>query len=152
MVKSLGCDCFLWCWGSSHNPLSTLTLRWSSVVNFFSVAQLLQLMRCKSTGTHYTAVAGMLHDTWTRAPHGVFYDRGKGGNSPRDCHGTILAVTRKHSSRMHTDPRSNTRMSSNQVAMRLIVNRMTDRRLWKHYLPLRSGKKVLWDPWMFEYL
>ena len=31
-----------------------------------------------------------------------------------------------------------TRMSSDRVAMRPIVNRMTARRLWKHYLPLRS--------------
>ena len=34
--------------------------------------------------------------------------------------------------------RAVTRMSNDRVAMRLIVNRMTDRRLWKHYLSLRS--------------
>ena len=34
-----------------------------------------------------------------------------------------------------------TRMSSDRVAMRPIVNRMTDRRLWIHYLPLRSVKR-----------
>ena len=36
--------------------------------------------------------------------------------------------TGKHSSKMHTD-RALTRMSSDRVAMRPIVNRMTDRRL-----------------------
>ena len=41
---------------------------------------------------------------------------------------------RKHSSRNHAV----TRMSSDRVSMRPIVNRMTDRRLSKHYLLLRS--------------
>ena len=48
-----------------------------------------------------------------------------------------LCRTRKHSSRMHTD-HAVTRMSSDRVATRLTVNRMTDTRLWKHYLPLQS--------------
>ena len=38
---------------------------------------------------------------------------------------------------MHTDC-AITRMSSDWVVIRPIVNRMTDRRLWKYYLPLRS--------------
>ena len=46
-------------------------------------------------------------------------------------------LTRKHSNRMRTD-RAVTRMSSDRVAIRPIVNRMTDRCQWKHYLPLRS--------------
>ena len=34
-----------------------------------------------------------------------------------------------------------TRMSNGHVAVRPIVNRTTDKRLWKHYLPLRSVTK-----------
>ena len=41
---------------------------------------------------------------------------------------------------MRTD-RAVARMSSDWVAMRPTVNRMTDRRLWKHYLPLLSVTK-----------
>ena len=48
-----------------------------------------------------------------------------------------LRQTRKHSSWMCTYG-AVTRMSSDQVAMRLNVDRMTDRRLWKRCLPLRS--------------
>ena len=54
----------------------------------------------------------------------------------------IFFKTRRHSSRMRSD-HAVTRMSSDRVAMRLIVNRMTDRRLWKHYLPLWSVTKRL---------
>ena len=47
------------------------------------------------------------------------------------------SITRKYSSRMRT-VRALKRMSSDQVAMRPIVSRMTDRHLWKHYFPLQS--------------
>ena len=46
---------------------------------------------------------------------------------------------------------STSRMRSDRVTMRPIVNRMTDRCLWKHYLPLRSVKtgthNLQTDPW-----
>ena len=64
----------------------------------------------------------------------------------------IYCATRKHSSRMRTD-RAMTRMSSDGVDMRPIVNRMTDRQLWKHYLPLRSVKmcfRWFWTIWVFS--
>ena len=54
-----------------------------------------------------------------------------------------LFQTRKHSSRMRSD-HALTRKSSDQVATRPIVNRMIDRHLWKHYLPLRSVKMWSW--------
>ena len=43
---------------------------------------------------------------------------------------------------MRTD-RVVTRMSSDWVATKPIVNRMTDRHLWKHYLPLAAGNKKI---------
>ena len=47
-----------------------------------------------------------------------------------------LCSTRKHSRRMRTDC-AVTRMTSDWVAMRPIVDRMTDTCLWKHCFPLR---------------
>ena len=47
-----------------------------------------------------------------------------------------VTPTRRHSSRMRTD-HAVTRLSNDRVAMRSIVNKMTDTRLWKYYFPLR---------------
>ena len=55
-------------------------------------------------------------------------------------------VFSKHSSRNCTD-RIVTRISSDRVAMRSIVNRMTDRCLWKHYLAF-----WLVTTWIFEHV
>ena len=53
-----------------------------------------------------------------------------------------LLKTRKHCSRMRTD-HAVTRMNSDWVALMPIVNKMTDRRPWKHYSPLRSV--IVWS-------
>ena len=54
----------------------------------------------------------------------------------------IQRQTRKHSSRMRNN-HAVTSMICDREAMRPIVNIMTDTRLWKHYLSLRSMKIIV---------